>query len=146
MLRGLSTVNFFADDLAAAQAWYTDVLGIEAYFVREVQGAPAYVEFRIGDYQHELGIIDGRFAHSSREPGGALVYWHVDDVQGNFDRLLSKGATAYEEPVERGPGFVTASVVDPFGNVLGVMYNQHYLEILERPDSRMSCPAPKVWT
>jgi len=40
------------------------------------------------------------------------------------------GATAYEEPVERGPGFVTASVIDPFGNILGVMYNQHYLEVL----------------
>jgi hypothetical protein len=25
---------------------------------------------------------------------------------------------------------VTAAVVDPFGNVLGVMYNPHYLEIL----------------
>jgi predicted enzyme related to lactoylglutathione lyase len=111
----------------------TAVLGIEAYFVREVQGAPAYVEFRIGDYQHELGIIDGRFAHGSRQPGGALVYWHVDDVQGTFDGLLSKGATAFEEPVERGPGFVTASVVDPFGNVLGVMYNQHYVEILDQP-------------
>ncbi len=27
--------------------------------------------------------------------------------------------------MERGPGFVTASVVDPFGNVLGVMENAH---------------------
>ena len=27
-------------------------------------------------------------------------------------------------------GFVTASVVDPFGNVLGIMYNPHYLEVL----------------
>jgi hypothetical protein len=26
---------------------------------------------------------------------------------------------------------VTAAVVDPFGNVLGVMYNPHYLEVLE---------------
>jgi len=25
---------------------------------------------------------------------------------------------------------VTASVVDPFGNVLGIMYNRHYLDIL----------------
>lgn len=31
---------------------------------------------------------------------------------------------------ELGPGFVTASVVDPFGNVLGVMFNQHYLDVL----------------
>jgi hypothetical protein len=27
-------------------------------------------------------------------------------------------------------GFVTASVIDPFGNVLGVMYNPHYLDLL----------------
>lgn len=46
------------------------------------------------------------------------------------ERLVSMGATVHEKPVERGPGFVTASVVDPFGNILGVMYNQHYLEIL----------------
>jgi hypothetical protein len=32
---------------------------------------------------------------------------------------------------ERGDsGFVTAAVLDPFGNILGVMYNPHYLEIL----------------
>jgi hypothetical protein len=30
-----------------------------------------------------------------------------------------------------GEGFVTAAVVDPFGNVLGVMYNPHYLEVVE---------------
>jgi len=35
-----------------------------------------------------------------------------------------------QPPTERGPGFVTASVVDPFGNVLGVMHNQHYLDML----------------
>ena len=26
---------------------------------------------------------------------------------------------------------MTASVVDPFGNVLGVMYNPHYVEMVE---------------
>jgi hypothetical protein len=32
---------------------------------------------------------------------------------------------------ERGDsGFVTAAILDPFGNILGVMYNPHYLEIL----------------
>jgi predicted enzyme related to lactoylglutathione lyase len=132
MLRGLSTVSFFADDVAAARAWYTELLGTEPYFARPVQGTPAYVEFRIGDYQHELGIIDSRFAPPGRldKAAGAVTYWHVDDVQGSYDRLISMGATAYEEPVERGPGFVTASVVDPFGNILGVMYNKHYLEVL----------------
>jgi predicted enzyme related to lactoylglutathione lyase len=132
MLRGLTTVNFFADDVTAAKDWYTELLGNEPYFVREIAGTAAYVEFRIGDYQHELGVVDSRFAASSRpDPaGGAVIYWHVDEVRASFERLLSMGATVHEKPVERGPGFVTASVVDPFGNILGVMYNQHYLEIL----------------
>jgi predicted enzyme related to lactoylglutathione lyase len=133
MLRGLSTVSFFADDVAAARAWYTELLGIEPYFVRPIDGGIAYVEFRIGDYQHELGIIDRRFAPAARSDTatGAVIYWHVDDVRDSFERLLAMGATTHEKPVERGPGFVTASVVDPFGNILGVMYNQHYLEILQ---------------
>jgi predicted enzyme related to lactoylglutathione lyase len=132
MLRGLTTVSFFADDVTAARAWYAELLGIEPYFVREAGGAPVYAEFRVGDYQHELGIIDTRFAAHAR-PGtgsGAVVYWHVNDVQASFERLISMGATVHEKPVERGPGFVTASVVDPFGNILGIMYNQHYLQVL----------------
>ncbi len=132
MLRGLTTVSFFAEDITAAKRWYTGLLGTEPYFVREADGTPVYVEFRIGDYQHELGIIDRRFAVDARPgtPGGAVIYWHVDDVRASFQRLVSMGAAVHEKPVERGPGFVTASVVDPFGNILGIMYNQHYLDIL----------------
>ena len=86
----------------------------------------------VGDYQHELGIIDTpvRRTRPAEYRGGAVIYWHVDDVRASFERLVSMGATVHENPVERGPGFVTASVVDPFGNILGVMYNQHYLEVL----------------
>jgi predicted enzyme related to lactoylglutathione lyase len=132
MLRGLTTVRYTADDVMVAVRWYTEVLGVEPYFVREVEGTPAYVEFRIGDYQHELGILNRRFAPDARadRAGNVLTYWHVDDVEASFQRLLSLGARVHEEPIERGPGFVTASVVDPFGNVLGLMYNVHYLQVL----------------
>ena len=134
MLRGLTTVSFFADDVTGRPGLVHRLLGVEPYFTRPVEGTPAYVEFRIGDYQHELGIIDRRFAPAPRpdRAGGAVIYWHVDDVEAAFDRLLSLGATAHEKPIERGPGFVTASVVDPFGNILGVMYNQHYLRVVGR--------------
>jgi len=132
MLRGLTTISYVADDVAAAALWYRDLLGVEPYFTRDVAGAPAYVEFRIGDHQHELGIVARRFAPDPHAdgPGGAIVYWHVDDVSSTVDRLLTLGARPYEDVVERGPGFVTASVVDPFGNVLGVMYNQHFVDTL----------------
>ncbi|MET0842353.1 MAG: VOC family protein [Mycetocola sp.] len=133
MLRGLSTVVLFADDMDKARDWYTEVLGIGPYFTRPEEGPPAYLEFRIGDYQHELGLIDRRYSpHGpSSDPGGVIAYWHVDDVEGAMERLLSLGATLHEEITTRGPGFVTGSVIDPFGNILGVMYNAHYLEILE---------------
>jgi predicted enzyme related to lactoylglutathione lyase len=129
MLRGLVTVNHYADDLAAAQSWYTELLGAEPYFAREVDGKPAYIEFRIGDYQHELGVIDSRFAARGPVPN-TMTYWHVDDVTAAYQCLLDLGATVHEGAREHAPGFVTASVIDPFGNVLGVMFNQHYLDIL----------------
>ncbi|WP_430782889.1 VOC family protein [Actinoplanes sp. G11-F43] len=124
-LRGFTTVTFFADDLDAARAWYTKVFDAEPYFVRE----PAYLEWRVGDYQHEFGILHTRFAPHTPAPG-ALVYWAVDDVEASYQRLLDLGATEHDQPTERGPGFVTASVTDPFGNILGVMFNKHYLEVL----------------
>jgi predicted enzyme related to lactoylglutathione lyase len=81
-----------------------------------------------------LGIIDARFAPAGTNTtaGGAITYWHVDDVQAMLDKLLSLGAKLYEKIMVRGEGFTTASVVDPFGNVLGIMYNRHYLEVLNQ--------------
>jgi predicted enzyme related to lactoylglutathione lyase len=129
MLRGLATISFYAADHDAATRWYTELLGLEPYFRR-----PGYVEFRIGDYEHELGIIDARYAPADEPstPGGAVVHWHVDDLPAAVDRLLTLGATLNQPITDRGEGFVTASVVDPFGNVLAVMTNPHYLEVLAR--------------
>lgn len=131
MLRGIATISFWADDLAAATRWYAELLGIAPYFER-----PGYAEFRIGDHQQELGIIDRRHAPrgANAGPGGALAYWHVDDISVTFARLLAVGATQYEPITKRGEGFVTASVVDPFGNILGIMSNAHYLAVLKRAD------------
>lgn len=47
-----------------------------------------------------------------------------------LDRLLATGAGQLEGLEDCGSGFVTATVVDPFGNILGVMRNPHYLEVL----------------
>jgi predicted enzyme related to lactoylglutathione lyase len=131
VLRGFATINFWADDVAAARDWYAGFLGIPAYFERtDADGRLLYAEFRVGDYQAEFGIVDRRFSPSkATEPGGAVMYWHVDDLPATVDRLLSLGATEYQPITPRGEGFVTASVVDPFGNVLGIMYNQHYLAV-----------------
>ena len=128
-LRGISTVNFYAANHKEAVKWYADFLDIEPYFT-----VPGYSEFRIGDYQNELGIVDSKFApkNISDKPAGATIYWHVDNLQVTLDRLISLGAVVHEPIEKRGDsGFVTASVADPFGNILGIMTNPHYLEILK---------------
>ncbi|MFI7673334.1 VOC family protein [Actinophytocola sp. NPDC049390] len=132
MFRGFATISYFADDMTAAEAWYTELLGVPPYFRRDHDGAPAYLEYRIGDYQAELGLIDSRFApHDVKNgPAGVIMNWHVDDLQGSLDRLIAMGATLIEGITPRGEGFVTASVTDPFGNVIGIMTNPHYLEVL----------------
>ena len=128
MFRGFAPVSFYADDLAATQRWYADLFRIKAYYAFPAPPAPpAYVEFRVGDDQDEFGIIDRRPG-----PGGAVVYWHVDDLAATVERLLGMGTQELEPITERGEGtgFATASVVDPFGNILGVMSNPHWLEML----------------
>lgn len=132
ILRGVATISFWAADMEAAKKWYTELLGIAPYFERPVEGPPAYIEFRLGDYQHELGIIHTNYAPkgATAGPNGAVVYWHVDDVATTLEKVMALGATEYEPLTNREAGFITASVVDPFGNILGLMYNPHYLEIL----------------
>jgi predicted enzyme related to lactoylglutathione lyase len=132
-LRGMATVNFWAEDVAAARDWYAELFGVEAYFQQPNAEHPAYVEFRIGDDQEEFGIIDRRYAPKAMQPGpgGAILYWHVEDIEQALERLNSMGAQEYDPITKRGEsGFVTASVLDPFGNILGIMYNPHYVEVL----------------
>lgn len=135
LLRGVATISFWATDMEAAKKWYTELLGLEPYFERPgPDGRPAYMEFRLGDYQHELGIINRNYApkEATAGPGGAVVYWHVDDIAATLEKVMAMGAKEYEPLTKRGEaGFITASVVDPFGNILGLMYNPHYLEILD---------------
>lgn len=128
MLKGFATVAYYAADLHAAERWYAELLGIEAYF-----HVPGYVEFRVGDYQHELGIIDVAYDPApSEKPAGEMIQWHVEDLEATLDRLLELGATELQPITDRGAGFRTASVIDPFGNILGIMFNPHYAAVRER--------------
>ncbi|MEV0706284.1 VOC family protein [Nocardia aurea] len=133
MLRGMATTTYYADDLEAAKDWYSEFLGIAPYY----HVPNGYYEFRLGDYQHEFGIINRAYAPPSarNEPGaGGIVYWHVDDLAATFERLLAMGAKEYQPITAQGDGegFVTACVVDPFGNTLGIMTNPHYLEVVAK--------------
>lgn len=40
----------------------------------------------------------------ARDPGRAVMSWHVDDPAAALDRLFGMGATEYEPVTERGTG------------------------------------------
>ena len=129
MFRGLTSHQAFVQDVAAAERWYSDLLGIEPYFRSEDAGLPAgHVGYAVGDMRSELGLTDRRLAPDAvgTGPAATIAYWQVDDVATAFDRLLSLGAKSLQPPTELSEGFVIASVVDPFGNVLGLRFDPNF--------------------
>ena len=133
--RGLANVSFFADDLDAARTWYTELFGVEPYFVRD-----GYVEFRIGDHLDELGIIDRRYVPDAGGPSGAVVSWHVDDLAGTFERLIALGATEHDGIRERGERLRHRVRGRPVRQPPG-HHDQPALAGDHRPLSRSGCPS-----
>jgi catechol 2,3-dioxygenase-like lactoylglutathione lyase family enzyme len=113
-LLGLRTVIYPTQDVDAAKAWWTGLLGVEPYF-----DEPFYVGYNVGGY--ELGLLpDGNPAD------GAITYWGVDDVTTAFDAALAQGGTPHAPVVEVGGGIVTGSVANPLGMIVGFIYNPHF--------------------
>jgi uncharacterized protein YndB with AHSA1/START domain/predicted enzyme related to lactoylglutathione lyase len=118
MLRGLRTVVFDVDELDLARLWYMAVTGVTPYFDEDY-----YVGFDVDGF--ELGLRPKDGAHGPGV-GGDTAYWAVDDLDAVHNELIAAGATEREAIAEVGDGIEVSSVVDPFGNVLGLIYNPHF--------------------
>ena len=112
---GLRTTIYKVTDINKAKAWYTKVFEVSPYF-----DEPFYVGYNIGGY--ELGLQPDENP-SSAKAAGVLTYWGVDDAHKSYQRLLDLGATEFEKPTNVGDDIVVAAVQDPWGNVIGVIYN-----------------------
>jgi predicted enzyme related to lactoylglutathione lyase len=117
MFQGLRTAIYQVDDLVKAKAWYSRVLGVQPYFDQ-----PFYVGFNVGGY--ELGLQDD--APAGTQVANVVAYWGVSDAQAAFDHLLSCGAAAKSPVQDVGEGIKVATVLDPFGNVFGLIENPRF--------------------
>jgi predicted enzyme related to lactoylglutathione lyase len=119
MFLGLRTAKYEVADIAKAKEWYGKVLGIQPYF-----DEPAfYVGYNVGGF--ELGLVPAAKAESKRAAAG-VAYWGVEDAHAAYQRLIELGATPVEKVQDVGGGILVGEVRDPFGNVLGVIYNPHF--------------------
>lgn len=118
MKLGLRTTIYKVADLNAAKAWYAQAFETEAYF-----DEPFYVGFNIGGY--ELGLL-AEESPTTDKVDSVLTYWGVEEITKEYDRLLSLGATSHEAPNNVGGELMVATVRDPWGNLVGLIYNPHF--------------------
>jgi predicted enzyme related to lactoylglutathione lyase len=118
MFRGLRSVIYHVGDLDRAKEWYGAVLGVQPYF-----DEPFYVGFDVGGF--ELGLLPEE-SSGPRTGTGVTAYWGVDDADAAFERLLGLGATEHSGVQDVGGNIRLATVLDPYGNVFGVIENPHF--------------------
>ncbi len=122
-LQGLRTVVYGVPDIKRAKDWYTEALGVKPYV-----DEPYYVGFNVGGYELAL---DPKGTVAQPEGSGVMVYWGVDNIEEELDRLLRIGAKPHK-PVENVGGDIkVASVLDPYGNLIGLIFNPHFAIINE---------------
>ena len=117
MLLGLRTAIYPVVDLVAARNWYMLVLGRAPYFDQ-----PFYVGFNVSGY--ELGLMPDA-PQAAAGADGVQAYWGVAAAAA-VARLLSLGAAMRSPVTEVGEGIRVATVLDPFGNLLGIIENPHF--------------------
>lgn len=111
---GLRTTVYSVNDMEKSKQWYTKAFGISPYFDEAY-----YVGFNIGGY--ELGLMPAQ--EGAHKSDNVIAYWGVEDIDAEYQRLLELGAIENSPIADVGGGIRLGTVKDPFGNVLGIIYN-----------------------
>lgn len=117
-MHGLRTTIYKVDNLNKAKEWYTQAFGTPPYF-----DEPFYVGFNIGGY--ELGLLPETIP-AKKKSDNVCAYWGVDDIHKVYTHLLNLGATENEKPTNVGGELMVATIKDPWGNAIGIIYNPDF--------------------
>ena len=115
---GLRTASYKVGDLNKAKEWYTKAFKTEPYF-----DEPFYVGFNIGGY--ELGIMPEEKPTTDKAES-SVAYWGVENINDAYQHFMNLGATKDQEPTNVGGELMVASVRDPWGNIIGLIYNPEF--------------------
>lgn len=115
---GLRTTIYKVDDLRQAKEWYSKVFQVPPYF-----DEPFYVGFNVAGY--ELGLLEEQMPATSKS-ANVLSYWGVDNIEQEVERFISLGASLDQMPSNVGGEIKVATVKDPWGNLIGLIYNPEF--------------------
>lgn len=115
---GLRTIIYKVGDIQKAKAWYSNLFSIKPYFDQ-----PFYVGFNVGGYELGLQPEDNPTTDKIEK---AVTYWGVADIQKVYREFIELGALENEKPYKVDGEFMTATVKDPWGNIIGLIYNREF--------------------
>lgn len=115
---GLRTTIYKVANLHEAKEWYAKAFQQKPYF-----DEPFYVGFNIAGY--ELGLLPEENPTTDK-PDTVLSYWGVEKIEEEYQRLIALGATEHEKPNSVGGELMVATVKDPWGNIVGLIYNPYF--------------------
>ncbi|MDA8344676.1 MAG: VOC family protein [Thermaerobacter sp.] len=108
-VRGVDFVGIAVPDMAIAQAFYRDALGLQPLSEGE-----HWSEYEAGNVTVSLYLM-AQAAASEPSMRNAVLALAVEDVPAALQELRAKGSKVLQETEEYPPCFM-ATVTDPFGN------------------------------
>lgn len=117
MIIRLDAICLLVDNLAVAQNFYQNVLGLK---VKSTD--TGFVEFVLGETPlalfekiHAVAMFPGKYMTS---PGGAVIALRVEDITKTCEGLISKGVIIFEGPKQTSWGQTVAYLHDPDGHII----------------------------
>ena len=112
MFKKLRTVIYYVTDMQASKEWYSNLLGIQPYFDESF-----YVGFNINGCELGLHPYDDTVTKGNQ----TVTHWAVDEIDNCVKKLIEKGATVLYKVADVGGGIKVATVIDPWGNAVGLI-------------------------
>ncbi len=110
MIEALRSLRYTVGDLVLAENWYNQWLDVQPY-----QRTDTSLRYCVDGSWLEL--VEANLPSAN----GLLVYWGVDSLVHELQRLHAVGISPQTPPSLQGAGNASATFEDPFGNVVGLI-------------------------
>lgn len=113
MFKGVHSVMYFVSDVEQACRWYSAAFETEPVYL-----LPNFPVLRVGDVELCFHSADSKISSGA---AGSVIYWRVDHLPNARERLERMGGKLYRGPLEIEDGCAICQILDPFGNLIGLM-------------------------